>query len=218
MSAQWEAAVSGRAVGACRAATLLRAPLPASHWEGGTKGPSPPMDGHWQQGMRCERGHGEAWNHAHVSPCSFQLPGELFWVSCDPSSPELLQWRQLQFTLRAESTLPLLWDLSRGSDTGADPFCTILLGHSEAMKPAQCPVSTWALHVVSSPLSLPTSLVHTQGAGLVQGLWPHSTQSSNYNKSSNVDLSVLHYTDQKLWFLRRKQVFWNMIYFSRRLR
>lgn len=160
------------------------------------------------------QGSFSGWAVILSKPCWISHTHYTAWAC----TPELLQWRQLQFTLRAESTLPLLWDLSRGSDTGTDPFCTILLGHSEAMKPAQCPVSTWALHVVSSPLSLPTSLVHTQGAGLVQGLWPHSTQSSNYNKSSNVDLSVLHYTDQKLWFLRRKQVFWNMIYFSRRLR
>lgn len=54
------------------------------------------------------------------------------------------------------------------------------------------------LQIQPSPLSLPISLVHTQGAGLKQKLQQHTRQSLNYNKSSNVDLSVLHYTDQKL--------------------
>lgn len=51
-----------------------------------------------------------------------------------------------------------------------------------------------------SPLSLSTSLARIQGAGLEQRLRQDSTQSPNYNKSSDVDLSVLHYTDRSCDF------------------
>ena len=68
-----------------------------------------------------------------------------------------------------------------------------------------------------SPPALSTLLARTQGAGLEERLKQHSTYIPNHNKSSDLDLLVLCYTHQKLRFLRGKQVFWNMIYFSRRM-
>lgn len=68
-----------------------------------------------------------------------------------------------------------------------------------------------------SLLAFSTPLAHTQGADLKQRLKQRSKYIPNHNKSSDLDLSVLCYTDQKLRFLRGKQVFWNMIYFSRRM-
>lgn len=63
-------------------------------------------------------------------------------------------------------------------------------------------------------LTLCVLLARTQGASLEQRLKQHSMYIPNHDTNNNLDSSVLYYTDQKLRFLRGKQVFWNMIYFS----
>lgn len=102
-------------------------------------------------------------------------PGPAHLGSCSESSCSSHQGTRAH---TAETSLVLQCDLSRRSDT--DQFCTILLHHSEAMRLPESMAVVSCLHVSiprgvqlqiqPSPPSLPTSLVHTQGASLEQRL------------------------------------------------